>query len=225
MSKQNELAQLADAVTVDGSNVGIGTSSPDTELNIGFSGADDTNTIRVEGSNGASERYAFDIEADGENARTNFKIGVGGGTPTSVISIDASGRVTKPNQPAFSIFADGGFSYTSNIIYRGQSPSSSSFDTNIGNHFSYTTGKFTAPVAGTYFFSFRATMGDANSHFIDIHKNGTRVGGHTLSYGYTYITATNTAVLTLASGDYIEARRRATGYSIYSANFSGYLIG
>ena len=28
MSKQNELAQLADAVTVDGSNVGIGTSSP-----------------------------------------------------------------------------------------------------------------------------------------------------------------------------------------------------
>ena len=34
MSKQNELAQLADAVTVDGSNVGIGTSSPAVALEI-----------------------------------------------------------------------------------------------------------------------------------------------------------------------------------------------
>lgn len=34
MSKQNELAQLADAVTVDGSNVGIGTTSPSTKLSV-----------------------------------------------------------------------------------------------------------------------------------------------------------------------------------------------
>ena len=73
--------------------VGIGTTSPDTELNIGFSGADDTNTIRVEGSNGASERYAFDIEADGENAKTNFKIGVGGGSTTTCMTLDSSGHV------------------------------------------------------------------------------------------------------------------------------------
>jgi hypothetical protein len=82
------------SITIDSNeNVGIGTSSPDTELNIGFSGADDTNTIRVEGSNGASERYAFDIEADGENAKTNFKIGVGGGSTTTCMTIDYSGRV------------------------------------------------------------------------------------------------------------------------------------
>ena len=74
-------------------NVGINTSSPDTELNIGFSGADDTNTIRVEGSNGASERYAFDIEADGENAKTNFKIGVGGGSTTTCMTLDSSGNL------------------------------------------------------------------------------------------------------------------------------------
>jgi hypothetical protein len=82
------------SITIDSNeNVGIGTSSPDTELNIGFSGADDTNTIRVEGSNGASERYAFDIEADGENAKTNFKIGVGGGSTTTCMTIDYSGKV------------------------------------------------------------------------------------------------------------------------------------
>ena len=140
--------------------------------------------------------------------------------------IDSSGRVVMPKQPAFSIYGDTNPNWTSDVIYIGHTGSgAAAFDTNIGNHFSYTTGKFTAPVAGTYFFSFRATTGDTNSHFMDIHKNGARVGGHVLSYGYTYLTATNTCILTLASGDYIEARRRAANYSLYSVNFSGYLIG
>lgn len=44
MSKQNELAQLADVVTVDGSNVGIGTSSP--TAYTGYS------TVGLNGTNG-----------------------------------------------------------------------------------------------------------------------------------------------------------------------------
>ena len=140
--------------------------------------------------------------------------------------INPSGHVTTPSQPAFSIYGDTNPNWTSDVIYLGHTGSgAAAFDTNIGNHFSYTTGKFTAPVAGTYFFSFRATTADTNQHFIDIYKNGARVGGHTLSYSYAYLTAANTAVLTLASGDYIEARRRASGYSFYTTNFSGFLIG
>jgi hypothetical protein len=81
------------AITVSGSNVGIGTSSPDTALNIGFSGADQANSLRIEGSNGSSERYAFDIEVDGEYAKTNFKVGVGGGAPATRMTIDNSGNV------------------------------------------------------------------------------------------------------------------------------------
>jgi hypothetical protein len=142
------------------------------------------------------------------------------------LGITPAGIVTTPNQPAFSIYGDTNPNWTSDVIYLGHTGSgAAAFDTNIGNHFSYTTGKFTAPVAGTYFFSFRATTADTNQHFMDIYKNGARVGGHTLSYSYAYLTAANTAVLTLASGDYIEARRRASGYSFYTTNFSGFLIG
>jgi len=142
------------------------------------------------------------------------------------LGITPAGIVTTPNQPAFSIYGDTNPNWTSDVIYIGHTGSgAAAFDTNIGNHFSYTTGKFTAPVAGTYFFSFRATTADTNQHFIDIYKNGARVGGHTLSYSYAYLTAANTAVLTLASGDYIEARRRAANYSLYTTNFSGFLIG
>jgi len=74
-------------------SLGIGTTSPDTAINIGFSGADQANSLRIEGSNGSSERYALDIEADGENAKTNFKIGVGGGAPTTRMTINSSGNV------------------------------------------------------------------------------------------------------------------------------------
>ena len=151
---------------------------------------------------------------------------LGNTSGTQRMYITPQGYQRLPYQPAFSIYGDTNPNYTSDVIYLGHTGSgAAAFDVNIGNHFSYTTGKFTAPVAGTYFFSFRATTADTNQHFIDIHKNGTRVGGHTLSYSNAYLTATNTCILTLASGDYIEARRRASGYSLYTVNFSGYLIG
>jgi hypothetical protein len=80
------------AVTVTtAQNVGIGTTSPTTKLNIGFTGADAVNTLRIEGSNGSSERYAFDIQADGANTATKFLIGSGGGAPTERMRITSYG--------------------------------------------------------------------------------------------------------------------------------------
>jgi len=84
----------AEAMRIDSSgNVGINKSSPDTKLNIGFTGADAVNTFRIEGSNGSSERYALDIVADGGNGVAKFMIGQGGGAPVERARIDPSGHL------------------------------------------------------------------------------------------------------------------------------------
>jgi hypothetical protein len=85
---------LDGAITANSAgNVGINKTNPDTRLNIGFTGADAVNTLRIEGSNGSSERYAFDIQADGGNTVTKFMIGSGGGAPTERMRIDSIGDV------------------------------------------------------------------------------------------------------------------------------------
>jgi hypothetical protein len=85
----------ANLLFVDASadRIGINKSAPDTKLNIGFTGADAVNTLRIEGSNGSSERYALDIQADGANALAKFLIGTGNGAPTERMRIDSNSNL------------------------------------------------------------------------------------------------------------------------------------
>jgi hypothetical protein len=72
--------------------------------------------------------------------------------------VDASGRVTTPNQPAFVAHcnsSDQGSSANkvsnATIIFTG-------IKTNIGNHYNTSNGRFTAPVAGLYQFTFHSNL-------------------------------------------------------------------
>ena len=145
----------------------------------------------------------------------------------NAMHIDSAGRVTKPLHPAFSIgggpnsYRDSGGNET--VILHGQSGTFPG-DMNIGGHFSYSNGRFTAPIAGNYMFTYTLTSGDTNSHFIELRKNNASQNT-ILLYTTIYQSGCHSAIMTLAANDYVTAQRRGTSYGVYSAIFSGFLIG
>jgi len=85
----------ANALRIDSSgNVGIGTISPAENLHLGASGADQKRSIKIDGTNGSSELQGVILESDGENARFNIKMGIGGGTPSTKLTLLSGGGLT-----------------------------------------------------------------------------------------------------------------------------------
>jgi hypothetical protein len=135
------------------------------------------------------------------------------------LNIDGLGRVTMPYQPSFMVYGST-FQVATPEIFLG-----STVDHNIGNHFSTTTGLFTAPISGRYLFSFSLSTEDTNSHFVNLNRNGTTYPSNMLNYGVVYQPGTNTQIMNLSANDTVSARRRASGYAVYYAWFAGCLIG
>jgi hypothetical protein len=141
--------------------------------------------------------------------------------------IDSSGRVITPYQPAF--YADTGSSggWTSyadgNVFVLISAP------TNVGTCYSTSTGRFTAPVAGNYYFSACAYMqGSTATGRIGLWKNGSQI---CLSHKYNTNDGSlfTAAVITLAVNDYVEFRNVSYTINVYMGAqhtyFSGMFLG
>lgn len=76
---------------------------------------------------------------------------------TSALTIDSSGRVLMPQRPAFQAYGVNPASATSstNLVFQYT-------HVNVGNCYSTSTGKFTAPIAGIYYVS-ASGLGPANT--------------------------------------------------------------
>ena len=190
---------------------------------IAFGGATGNQYCRIEGfadgSGGTNDypgRIVFSTTADAASS------------PTERMRISSGGIVTLPNQPAFHV--SGGTALTANtnnIII------SSNVDFNTGNHYSTSNGRFTAPVAGKYFFSFWGLLYPAPNAVYNIFytKNGNQyadlVQGGADSSNHT--SRSGTIIMSMSAGDYAELRINpsSSGASAYGSqwNMCGHLIG
>ena len=86
----------------------------------------------------------------------------------------AGGAVIMPAKPAFNVYNNaGGFDITNATFPLNAAR------VNVGGYFNLSTSTFTAPVSGTYFFSFRSMTNDQNTRVM-LYINGSNA--ETLAY-------------------------------------------
>ena len=151
---------------------------------------------------------------------------------TKLWGITEHGYVVKPHTPSFSVeYKDNDSTpdfVSAKVIWN-------TIKTNNGNHYSTTTGFFTAPVPGNYFFhsSIRKASGGVAYFGMYIYKNGVsqmRNRSYAGDGGYTN-NVTISIVLTLSAGDTVSIYTDSTGVGGNSDSqwdtsyFTGFLLG
>lgn len=192
-------------------NVGIGTSSPLTRFTV--SGGYITQTdgtvntyLGADGSGGAlvgtqTNQYFRFITNDTERMR-----------------ISSSGYVTAPYQPAFTVSGGTNASGTVNPVIM------TNVFLNRGSNYNSSNGRFTAPVAGVYFFSASVDPLAGGNVSTQFYKNGVYIPDLRCYANNADSSQAVSAAIPLAVGDYVTVATNA-GFEGSLSQFSGFLIG
>lgn len=151
---------------------------------------------------------------------------------TEAMTIDSSGNVTiansiyNPNVIAFDIGGSAG----TVTVNAGQTLPFTTPRVNIGSHYNTSTYTFTAPVTGTYFFSFSVYTQGAVA--LCYHVNGAQLGGSNpiplAIHNTSGRNVSASTIITLNANDTVKVASRDNGGStvfMAHSNFNGYLIG
>ena len=158
----------------------------------------------------------------------------------TALVIDSAGRVTQPAKPNFHARegAAGSASGTTGVI------TFNIVDHNIGSCYNTANGRFTAPVAGVYYFCFDSlvstdtsgsALGDGQNMAVTFIKNGNEgdysmKSYHRIDGGTQFNTIHRIDCIQLSASDYVQVKvtseymyRDASGR--FDATFQGFLIG
>ena len=148
---------------------------------------------------------------------------------TTAATIDSSGRILQPAKPAFNVYRNAGDVASVAVIVWDQ------VTVNIGSCYNNSDGKFTAPVSGTYFFSWfasKSASAGGTDFGMRLYVNGT---GSTNIWSYQNGYNTNeygeqgmSGMVALSTGDYVQIycqHGEMFGSGNSHNNFSGFLIG
>ena len=237
------------ALTVNASqNVGIGTSSPTYKLDVvgqfQQTAPVGTNSSSLRVNNDAGALYLFrDSSTGSDYSGSAYAAGLYAGGAYSMVfanngatrmTIDSSGRVTLPYQPAFIAYSSTGTSITTGgsataVTWSGVS-------VNVGSSFNVATGRFTAPVSGTYIFCGSLLLSKNTNTRGDIqfwvNGNPSFLYEFQMPNVSTNATVTATRHISLSAGDYVQLYTTLVGGSngtLYPDNrfntFTGSLLG
>lgn len=217
----------------DGGSVGIGTTSPLAGSKMEISGS--TTYIPTATITADNAVTGWRVRRTGGSYPIEYYMGVRenstgldfyDNTANALrMRIDSAGRITKPYQPMFWAFRSGDGNVTSETDL-----SCNVADVNVGGHYNTSNFRFTAPVAGTYFFIVHAMNNQSNpgSSTVFFSKNGSK-------YHYFHIvnshpsSSTSNVIMTLSAGDYVSCSATNIHYnggSLYKYPvFGGHLIG
>tara|TARA_B100000902_G_scaffold256797_1_gene243115 strand:- start:221 stop:982 length:762 start_codon:yes stop_codon:yes gene_type:complete len=141
---------------------------------------------------------------------------------TKKMTIDRSGHVTMPNQPAFWAFSS---TYLPNYEFTSYNISGAG-KFNTGNHLNLSSGVFTAPVAGRYQFN-------AAFHSSSVSTTQRRIGrfvlnstsiGEFAESSAKYADIGTSVIVSMSANDIMQLYTHAVGH-FTSVDFSGHLIG